>query len=306
LFPRIGHKPNHGAAAIFAGAIAFPAPTLAHIVHVAPHPVSEIPAAVSPAPEEPQRELPSQDCLASTICEIKDRVRWRSPAWKPEFCQTIAREILESAKRYQIPPALILAVMINESDMNETTFRTTVRDGSIYAKDGGLMGLRCIVDKQGKCTNAHVRGMSWKEVMKPTTNIEIGTRTLAHYRDGGGVNKVTMRVRDGKGQLVVQQKSVPCTHKTHAYWAHYNHGPHYIDHGSARHYPHRIGVLYYALARTLGVDTTEVTTTRLTVIDRGRRPRTYDRPIEARYHKLCQAIRDSKTACTEPATASLH
>jgi len=81
-----------------------------------------------------------------------------------------------------------------------------------------------------------------------------------------GVNKVTVRTLDGKGQVVVRQKFVACAHKNHAYWAHYNHGPMYIDHGPARHYPHRIGVLYYALARTLGVDTTEVTTTRLTVM----------------------------------------
>jgi hypothetical protein len=196
--------------------------------------------------------------------------------------------------------------MINESDMNEATFRTTVRNGAIYAKDGGLMGIRCIVDKQGRCGNGLVRGMTWKEVMRPATNIALGARELAHYRDGGGVTKVKVRTRDRQGRLVVRQKSVPCAHKTHAYWAHYNHGPHYIDHGPARHYPHRIGVLYYALARTMGVDTTEVTTTRLTVNDPGRRPRTFDHPVEARYQKLCQAIRDSKSACTGTTTAALH
>ena len=250
--------------------------------------------------------MPSEDCLANTICAVKDRVRWRASAWKPEFCQKIAHAVLESAESYQVPPALILAVMINESDMNESTFRTTVRNGTIYAKDGGLMGIRCIVDKRGRCTNGHVRGMAWKEVMRPTTNIALGARELAHYRDGGGVTSVKVRTRDEHGRLVVRQKSIPCAHKTHAYWAHYNHGPHYIDHGPARHYPHRIGVLYYALARTMGVDTTEVTTTRLTVNDRGRRPRTFDHPVEARYQKLCQAIRDSKSACTGPATAVLH
>lgn len=265
---------------------------------------SHMPAAASS--EQAERGMPSEDCLANTICAVKDRVRWRAPAWKPEFCQKIAHAVLESAENYQIPPALILAVMINESDMNETTFRTTVRNGAIYAKDGGLMGIRCIVDKKGRCGNGHVRGMAWKEVMRPATNIALGARELAHYRDGGGVTKVKVRTRDDKGRLVVRQKVVACTHKTHAYWAHYNHGPHYIDHGPARHYPHRIAVLYYALARTLGVDTTEVTTTRLTVNDRGRRPRTFDHPVEARYQKLCQAIRDSKSACTGMTTAALH
>ena len=304
MLPLIGQNPNRGAVALFAGAIAFPAAVPAH---VASHSERDTAALVAAAPEQHRPGMPSEDCLANTICAIKDRVRWRTPAWKPQFCQKIAHNVLESAERYQIPPALILAVMINESDLKETTFRTTVRNGALYAKDGGLMGIRCILDKQGRCNNGHVRGMAWKEVMDPSTNIELGTRELAHYRDGGGgVTKVNVRIPDGKGRFVVHQKLVPCPHKTHAYWAHYNHGPHYIDHGPARHYPHRIGVLYYALARTMGVDTTEVTTTRLTMIDPGRRPRTFDHPVELRYRKLCQAIRDSKTACAEPTTASLH
>ena len=303
MLPRIGQNPPRGALAVFAGAMAFPAVLPARVVQ---QNEGQPPVVAAPASEPTKQDGPSEDCLASTICAIKDRVRWRAPAWKPGFCQKIAHAVLESSQRYQLPPALILAVMINESDMNETTFRTTVRNGAIYAKDGGLMGIRCIVDKKGHCGNGLVRGMAWKEVMDPVTNIALGARELAHYRDGAGVSNVTVRTRDQKGRLVVRQKNIPCPHKTHAYWAHYNHGPHYIDHGPARHYPHRIGVLYYALARTLGVDTTEVTTTRLTVNDRGRRPRTFDRPIEARYQKLCQAIRNSKAACTSVTTAELH
>lgn len=297
---RIGHKKTRGVAAVFAGALALPAAASAP---QAPHADGKS-ASTIVSPAAPS-SVPNEECLASTICEIKDRVRWRSAAWKPQFCQKIAHAVLQSSERHQIPPALILAVMINESDMNENTFRATVRNGAIYAKDGGLMGIRCIVDKQGRCTNAHVRGMHWKQVMEPASNIELGARILAHYRDGGGSTSTTVRTRNSQGKLETRQKTVPCLHKTHAYWAHYNHGPRYIDHGSARHYPHRIGVLYYALARTLNADTTEVTNTRLTVIDPGKRPRTYDRPIEARYQKLCQTIRDCKSACTGPATASL-
>ena len=303
MLTQIGQTPKRGAVAVFAGAMAFPATLPARVV---PRTESRAPAATATSSEQAERGMPTEDCLANTVCAVKDRVRWRTPAWKPEFCQRIAHAVLESAQRYQIPPALILAVMINESDMNEATFRTTVRDGAIYAKDGGLMGIRCVLDKQGHCHNGHVRGMTWKEVMHPATNIELGARELAHYRDGGGVAKVTVRTRDHKGQFVVRQKLVPCAHKTHAYWAHYNHGPHYIDHGPARHYPHRIGVLYYALARAMGVDTTEVTTTRLTVNDRGRRPRTFDHPVEARYQKLCQAIRECRSACAGVTTAVLH
>jgi len=303
LLSRIGLTKTCGVAAVFTGAIAIPAAaTTAHAPQVGEEPALTNNA---PLPEASQNPV-SEDCLASTICAIKDRIRWRAPAWKHDFCQKIARAILQSSARHQISPALILAVMINESDMNEKTFRTTVRNGVVYAKDGGLMGIRCIVDKQSRCTNGHVRGMAWNDVMEPTTNIELGARELAHYRDGGGVTTVTVRTRDNGNRIVTRKKTVPCPHKTHAYWAHYNHGPRYIDRGPARHYPHRIGVLYYAVARILHADTTEVTTTRLTVNDPGRRPRTFDRPVEARYQKLCQAIRESQSACAAEATASLE
>jgi len=250
--------------------------------------------------------MPSASCLATTICEVKDRVRWRTSAWKPAFCAQIANAVLDSSKRHAISPSLVLAVMINESDMNEKAFRTTLKGGKVYAKDGGLMGIRCIVDKQGHCVNGNVRGLAWSEVMDPVTNIDIGARELAHWRTGGGITNVTIRSRDSDGVMRTKQKHVPCTHKTHAYWAHYNHGPRYIDRGPARHYPHRIAVLYYALARTMNMDTTELTSMRLTITDPGKRPRTADRPVEARYLKLCQAIRGVGPVCADRSTAQLH
>jgi hypothetical protein len=253
-----------------------------------------------------ETEMPSESCLTATVCAVKDRVRWRTSAWKPAFCERIAHAVLDSSKRYAVPPSLLLAVMINESDMNENAFRTTVKSGRIYAKDGGLMGIRCIVDGHGRCVNGNVRGLPWKDVMDPVTNIDIGARELAYWRDGGGITNVTIRTRDSHGVLRTKQTHVRCTHKTHAYWAHYNHGPRYIDRGPARHYPHRIAVLYYALSRTMNVDTGALTSMRLTMNDPGKRPRTADKPVEARYQKLCQAIRDVGLGCSDlAATAEL-
>jgi hypothetical protein len=241
--------------------------------------------------------LPDEHCLTETLCRIKNKVRWRTPAWTPERCKTIARGVLDSAKRNKVPPALLLAVMMNESDMDENAFRLTLKDGQVYAKDSGLMGIRCVVDKQGRCNNGYVRGLAWKSVMDPLTNIELGARELARWRDGGGITKVTMRVRNADGQIETKEKSVPCQHKTHAYWAHYNHGPRYIDHGNPRHYPHRIAVLYHALAQALDVDAPELRSNRITIHDPGKRPRTADRPVEPRYRKLCEQIREAGSAC---------
>ena len=303
MFLAFGQTSVTHAIAAFAGLMAFP---LAVPTHDAEPSGAVEGKTEAKAANDHATDVPSASCLSTTICEVKDRVRWRTSAWKPVYCEQIANAVLDSSKRHAISPSLILAVMINESDMNEKAFRTTLKKGRVYAKDGGLMGIRCIVDKRGHCTNGNVRGMAWSEVMDPVTNIDIGARELAHWRNGGGITNVTVRLRNSDGVMRTKLKHVPCTHKTHAYWAHYNHGPRYIDRGPARHYPHRIAVLYYALARTMNMDTSALTSMRLTVTDPGKRPRTADHPVEARYQKLCQAIRGVGPVCTDRSTAQLH
>jgi len=300
VFQLIGQTTVTHAIAAFAGLMAFP-------LAIPTHDAQSRGEANVKSDKANTLEAPSATCLATMICEVKDRVRWRTPAWKPAYCERIANAVFDSSKRHAVPAALILAVMINESDMNEKAIRTTFKQGHLYAKDGGLMGIRCIVDKQGRCINGNLHGMGWTDVMDPVTNIDLGARELAHWHDGGGITNVTIRTRDNDGVMRTKQKNVPCEHKTHAYWAHYNHGPRYIDRGPARHYPHRIAVLYYALARAMNIDTTSLTSMRLTIIDPGKRPRTADRPIEARYQKLCQAIRGVGPICSDRSTtAQLH
>lgn len=262
-------------------------------------------AAVSVPASAPSRDsaLPPQECFASTVCNLKNRVRWRTPAWTPDVCRRIADGVLTSARRHDVPPALVLAVMLNESDLNENAYRASLRNGEVYAKDSGLMGIRCVLDEQQRCTNGSVRGMAWKEVMDPLTNIDLGARELAKWRRGGGVARVTVRVRDRAGRVQTKDKYVPCQHKTHAYWAHYNHGPVYIDRGPARHYPHRIAVLYYALARALNVDAPELRE-RVTIRDPGLRERTPERPVEPRYRKLAEQIRGVGGLCSSVASLS--
>ena len=232
-------------------------------------------------------------CLARTICAVKERIRWQTPAWTPSQCRRIAGAVSDSAKRHNLSPTLIMAVMINESDMNEKASRIYMHGDEIYAKDSGLMAIRCLLDKSEHCTNGNVRGMAWKDLMDPVTNIEAGARELAHWRDGGGVTRTTITKRDAQGHLQRVTKDVPCQHKTHAFWAHYNHGPRYIDKGYPRHYPHRIAVLDHALATVMNMPAPELTSGRITIRDPGKRERTADRPLEPRFKKLCQQIMDS-------------
>lgn len=285
---------------VFAGITVLPAAAFADAAPEAP----EIPADAAKVGSALTDQFPSEDCLARTVCTLKDRVRWRTAGWTPEFCQKISRAVITSSKRHHIPPALLLAVMINESDMNEKAVRLTERNGAIYAKDSGLMGIRCVVDKHGRCQNGNVRGILWKTLMDPLANIELGARELSTWKNGAGVTRAKVRVRDKSGRIQTKEKWVRCEHKTHAYWAHYNHGPRYVDTGHARHYPHRVAVLYYALAKALQLDAPELAG-RITIIDPGKRPRTADRPLEPRYRKLCEQIYAAGSVCTGVASAAM-
>jgi hypothetical protein len=233
-------------------------------------------------------------------------VRWRTARWSVATCQRIARAVLTSATKYQLSPALILGVMLNESDLDENVRTAYRKNGVVYATDSGLMGIRCVFDRQGKCGNGHVRGMRPKDVIDPVTNIALGARELAYTRDRGGVERKHVAVKTADGGRALARKLVRCRHQTHAYWAHYNHGSFYLSRGFARHYGHRVGVLYYAFARTLGLPDHEVTSRPLTVRDPGARPRTADRPIERRFQLLTQKIYRAGTPRNAPvALASL-
>ena len=252
-----------------------------------------------PAEASPQAEV----CLATTLCALKAGVRWRTPAWSPSQCRLYAEAVEAVAEQQGLSPALILAVMLNESDLDEKAASAYRRDGVVYAKDGGLMGIRCVFDQRGRCKNGFVKGMTFKNIMDPFTNIALGARELAYYRNGGGVEKRVIRVRGADGKLAEKSKNVRCGHGTHAYWAHYNHGSRYIERGQPRHYPHRVAVLYYALAKALLLPLTELESGHITIVDRGARPRTADRPVEPRYRMLCSKIQAVSGVCRAPVTA---
>jgi hypothetical protein len=235
-------------------------------------------------------EVHGTSCLKQTICSVKEKIRWQTPAWTPSQCGRIADAVAVSAKRHDLSATLLLAIMVNESDMNEKAARLYTRDGKVYAKDGGLMAIRCMLDDHDRCTNGNVRGVAWKDLMDPVTNIELGARELAHWREGGGVMSKTIVKLDANGHRQRVTKEVPCDHKTHAWWAHYNHGPRYIDKGYPRHYPHRIAVLDHAFATVMNTPAPELTAGRITIHDPGKRDRTVDRPLEPRYKKLYEQI----------------
>ncbi len=287
-------SPPRRAVATLAGAMALPAGA----VLVAPVPARAEIAQLAHAPEPSKTDAPSETCLAETICSYRNLPPRSKPYWTLDFCGRVARQLLDSSARHDLPVSLLLATMITESDLNDRAVNTTILRQGGMAKDSGLMGIRCVLDKTGHCANGYVRGLAWKRVMDPMTNIELGAAELARWRDGAGRMRITVRQRGTDGRLQMRTKNVRCTHRTHAYWAHYNHGPRYIDRGTARHYPHRVAVLYYALARSMNLDTSALRTMTITMRDPGARPRTADRPVEDRYRQLCDRISKIGGVCT--------
>ena len=74
-------------------------------------------------------EVHANACLAQTICAVKEKIRWQTPAWTPSQCGRIADAVAGAAKRHDLSPSLLLAVMVNESDMNEKAARVYTREG---------------------------------------------------------------------------------------------------------------------------------------------------------------------------------
>jgi hypothetical protein len=303
------HKVPRGALAAVAGVLVVPGGVSLPGGGSSPLPIAqqlqpELATQPSPGPGAPQGPQGlDEDCLATAICGVKSQVRWKTSAWTPDFCHDVAHGVLSAARKYELSPTLLLAVMINESDLDERAVRESRNGNVVYAKDSGLMGVRCVLDRAGRCKNGNVKGMAWKTLMEPLTNIDVGARELASWRTAG-VMRTTVRVRSAGG-LVTRDKIVQCKHRTHAFWAHYNHGPFYLDHGPARHYPHRVAVIDYALARMLDVDAPELALAeRITIRDPGQRARTPDRPVEERFRKLCGQIHRVDGICSRVATVS--
>ncbi len=263
------------------------------------------PTAQAATPQLRQDEVPNMSCLASTLCAIKDRIRWRTPRWSEAQCQEMAEVVLKAAAREQLPPALIVAVMINESTLDERAVRVTMKNGVVHSKDGGLMGIRCILDGKDTCKNGKVRGLPWKDVMSPATNIMLGAQALAYWRDLGGVVGEKVRLRGSRG-VETKMRYRRCTHRDHPYWAHYNHGVRYIDHGRPRLYPHHIAVLYYALSRTMDTDTVNLTSVRMGAGPSTMPANRVDHPIGVRSAGLFRTILGVGPLCGEFVTAQAH
>ena len=82
-------------------------------------------------------EVHADTCLARTVCSVKEKIRWQTPAWTPSQCGRIADAVATSAKRHDLSPTLLLAIMVNESDMNEKAARVYTREARSMRRTAG-------------------------------------------------------------------------------------------------------------------------------------------------------------------------
>jgi len=215
---------------------------------------------------EPPIEPNADACFISTLCAIKESVRWRTPKWDETMCNRVGNAILKAEKKHKLPRQLIVSVILNESDMNEQAMRPTLKDDKVVAWDVGLMAPRCRLGKDGKCDNYKSKGLTVGQLMKPEINIEVGTSILANVRD-----------------------TYACPHKNHPWWAHYNWGPKVLDTGAARGYPHRVAVLYKAMATATNTKAPELIGLKLPK-EKGRKQRSVDEPVGKRHKELVAKV----------------
>jgi len=211
-------------------------------------------------------------CFIERMCELKEMVRWKTPRWSMDMCYRVGNAIIAEEHVSGVPRELILAVMINESDMNDKATRPYFdKNGKMTSWDGGLMGVRCIVDKDGRSCVNYMRKVTWKDLLVPEVSLRLAVRKMVSIRD-----------------------QYPCKHNDHPWFAHYNWGGKVIRTGIPRSYPQRVAVLWKALAEAGGKEPPEIAQLRFVQI-KGKRPVTINTPVGARHRDLVSKIKACRT-----------
>jgi hypothetical protein len=121
------------------------------------------------------------------VCQVQNAVRFQAKAWEPWMCLRVATAFERAAQETSQDPFTLFAIAINESDLRPEVSRDiypapTDREiyplvGSIH--DGGLMGIRCRIGADFRCSNGLAKGLKWPQTMHLETNVMLGAKILA-------------------------------------------------------------------------------------------------------------------------------
>lgn len=189
-------------------------------------------------PVVPVSQATAIDGLAVAFCAVHNNEA-RLRHWDADTCRRYSAAVSLAAESNDLHPYLLGAIMIDESDLNEDARLELYHHGQKrpYAVDLGLGGIHCVLSNlhRNHCTNGSVRGMTVREVIRPTTNINLAAAQLALWRN---------------------PRSTHCLHRGHAWWLHYHTGTVAPKHGPASHYWVRVAEIYAALLRSTGMPLT--------------------------------------------------
>jgi hypothetical protein len=153
---------------------------------------------------QPYREV---EINPELVCKVQHAIRWKDEPWTEKQCLARSMDFGEAADTWNLSPATLLALGVNEADLRTSECHRVGR-----GLDCGILGVRCVLGSSGKCVNRPVRGLTPATLLKPSVNIQKGAEILATLHGGN--------------------------------LAGYNGGPHSRDDGA---YPRKIGAILSAL-----------------------------------------------------------
>lgn len=113
------------------------------------------------------------------VCRVQHAIRWLDEPWTKEQCFARAMDFAGEADHWNLDPLMLFALAIHESTLQPKAFHQD--NGAV---DVGLMGVRCRLGNNGKCTNLPVKGLTPAKLMEPSRNIQAGVWILVNLHKG--------------------------------------------------------------------------------------------------------------------------
>jgi hypothetical protein len=115
------------------------------------------------------------------VCKVKEAIRFRSPAWPHWYCLRVADAVDYAEKATGQRADVITGIMVAESDLRAGVAHWYSSDGPApgVCGDLGIMGVRCCLGPDMRCSNGLVKGWKYPAVMRLENNILLGAKILA-------------------------------------------------------------------------------------------------------------------------------
>jgi hypothetical protein len=119
---------------------------------------------------------------AGTVCSVQGALRHGGRAWTARECSDVAAA-LDATGSFE----KFLAIAVLESDLRGgAVVEHPPRPDGRRVLDVGLMGIRCLADGRGRCTNGEARGLTVGQLLDPATSVRTAAAVLRGH--GGSLD----------------------------------------------------------------------------------------------------------------------